>query len=165
MCSACQYAYEKHNLIDWDDREKQLVALLEKHRSKDGRYDCIVPGSGGKDSSYVAHQLKFKYGMHPLTVTWAPFAYTDIGWQNYLSFKDHGFDNVLCFPNGIHHRKLARLAFELLGDAWEPFAYGQKSYAFSDRCEVWNTADVLWGKAESWNMAGQSRVKTNRVKT
>lgn len=130
VCSACNYAYLKHNVIDWKEREKRLLDLLDKYRSKDGSYDCIVPGSGGKDSAFVAHQLKYKYGMHPLTVTWAPFIYTDIGWRNYISFKDSGFDNLLCFPNGIIHRKLSRLAFELLGDAWEPFAYGQKAYAF-----------------------------------
>ncbi len=130
VCSACCYAEIKHHTIDWNKREQMLVELLHRHRSKDGRYDCVVPSSGGKDSSFVAHQLKYKYGMHPLTVTWAPFIYTDVGWQNYLNFKDRGFDNLLCFPNGIVHRKLARLAFELLGDAWEPFAYGQKGYAF-----------------------------------
>ncbi len=130
MCSACQYAYEKQNVIDWEEREEMLKAVLDTYRSKDGSYDCVVPGSGGKDSVYVSHQLKYKYGMHPLTVTWAPFEYTDIGWQNYLAWKDAGFDNLLCFPNGILHRKLSRLGFELLGDAWEPFAYGQKAYAF-----------------------------------
>lgn len=135
VCSACQYAHIKHNVIDWDSREKMLVELLDRFRSQDGSYDCVVPGSGGKDSSYVAHQLKYKYGMHPLTVTWAPFMYTDVGWQNYITFKDHGFDNLLCFPDGIVHRKLARLAFELLGDAWEPFAYGQKAYAFHMACK------------------------------
>jgi len=88
--------------------------LLAEYRSRDGSFDCVVPGSGGKDSSYVSHQLKYKYGMHPLTVTWAPFMYTDVGWQNYVAFKDHGFDNLLCFPDGIIHRKLTRLAFELL---------------------------------------------------
>ena len=130
VCSACNYAHIKHNVIDWKEREKMLLELLDRYRSRDGSYDCVVPGSGGKDSAYVSHQLKYKYGMHPLTVTWAPFEYTDIGWQNYISFKDSGFDNLLCFPNGILHRKLSRIAFELLGDAWEPFAYGQKAYAF-----------------------------------
>lgn len=130
VCSACHYAHEKHNVIDWSERERMLVDLLDQYRSKDGSYDCVVPSSGGKDSAFVAHQLKYRYGMHPLTVTWAPFEYTDIGWHNYLAFKDSGFDNILCFPNGITHRKLSRLAFELLGDAWEPFAYGQKAYAF-----------------------------------
>jgi len=130
VCSACQYAYHKYHEINWDQREKELLQLLKKHRSPDGAYDVIVPGSGGKDSSFVAHLLKEKYGMHPLCVTWAPFQYTDIGWKNFNSFVDSGFDVFNCFPNGQLHRKLARVAFELKGDAWEPFAFGQKAYAF-----------------------------------
>jgi len=130
VCGACNYADLKQNVIDWNEREQMLLELLGKHRSQDGSYDCVVPGSGGKDSAYVSHQLKYVYGMHPLTVTWAPFLYTDVGWQNYISFKDHGFDNLLCFPNGILHRKLARLAFELVGDAFQPFPYGQKAFPY-----------------------------------
>lgn len=130
VCSACNFANKKHHEIDWEKREQMLLDLLAKHKSKDGSYDCIVPVSGGKDSGYVAHLLKYKYGMHPLTITWAPFLYTDIGWDNFIAFKDSGFDNLLFTPNGKIHRKLARLAFELHGDAWDPFGYGQKSLAF-----------------------------------
>lgn len=129
VCSACRW-FEEKNAIDWNERESMLRKLLDSYRSKDGSYDVVVPSSGGKDSAIVAYKLKHIYGMHPLTVTWAPFIYTDIGWQNYLSFKDAGFNNLLCFPDGKSHRKLARLAFEYLGDAWEPFAYGQMSFAF-----------------------------------
>lgn len=130
VCSACRYAELKHKTIDWNERERMLAELLDGYRSKDGSYDCVVPSSGGKDSAFVAHQLKHKYGMHPLTVTWAPFIYTDIGWKNYVAFKDSGFDNILFFQDGVLHRKLARLAFELHGDAWDPFAYGQKNWSF-----------------------------------
>lgn len=156
VCSACNYAHLKHNVIDWTQREKLLVDLLDRHRSKDGSYDCVVPGSGGKDSSYVAHQLKYVYGMHPLTVTWAPFMYTDVGWQNYVAFKDHGFDNLLCFPNGILHRKLARLAFELLGDAWEPFAYGQKAYAYHIACKF-KIPLVFYGESGEIEYGGSTK--------
>lgn len=130
ICSACRYQDEKDFKIDWGKREEMLVELLDKHRSKDGSFDIIVPSSGGKDSGYVAHQLKSRYHMHPLTVTWAPFIYTDIGWKNYVSMVQAGFDNFLFYPNGKLHRKLARVAFELKGDAWEPFGFGQKAYAF-----------------------------------
>ena len=68
--------------------------------------------------------------MHPLCVTWAPFIYTDIGWKNFQNFVNSGFTTLNCFPNGVLHKKLTRAAFELKGDAWEPFAYGQKAYAF-----------------------------------
>ena len=54
--------------------------------SKDGSYDCIVPGSGGKDSAFQAHILKYKYGMNPLTITWPPILYTDYGYKNWKSW-------------------------------------------------------------------------------
>ena len=82
VCSACRYAEIKASEIDWDERDMMFLDLLAKHRSKDGFYDCLVPSSGGKDSAKVAHELKYKYQMHPLTITWAPFMYTSIGWKN-----------------------------------------------------------------------------------
>ena len=50
--------------------------------AKDGTFDCVVPSSGGRGSAWVAHELKTKFKMHPLTVTWSPLKYTDIGWEN-----------------------------------------------------------------------------------
>lgn len=130
ICSACQWAYEKDNVIDWRKREAELIQLCDKYRSNDGSYDVVVPGSGGKDSAYVAHQLKHRYGMNPLCITWSPFEYTKIGWQNLKAFIGAGFTNILGQPDGQIHRKLTKLAFELKGDAWEPFTYGQKAWAF-----------------------------------
>ncbi|HEB79835.1 MAG TPA: N-acetyl sugar amidotransferase, partial [Rhodospirillales bacterium] len=77
-CDACRYA-EKKEQIDWKTREEELLKVLDAHRRADGGYDCLVPGSGGKDSCIAAHILKYKYGMNPLTVTWPPILYTDIG--------------------------------------------------------------------------------------
>ena len=78
MCDACNYNDLKEN-IDWNKREKELIKLLSKFKKNDGSYDVIVPGSGGKDSGFTSHILKYKYGMNPLTVTWAPHLYTDNG--------------------------------------------------------------------------------------
>ncbi len=128
VCDACNYSYVKDHLIDWKKREEELLRLLDKYRSKDGSYDVLVPCSGGKDSGYVAHQLKHVYGMHPLTVTWTPHLYTDIGWKNLQAFIESGFDNILYRPNGIIHRKISRLALELLGDHFEGWGYGANAY-------------------------------------
>ena len=85
VCDACRVAKEKEN-INWKDREEQLLQLLDRYRRNDGHYDCLVPGSGGKDSAYQAHILKYKYGMNPLTVTWPPIMYTDYGYQNWKNW-------------------------------------------------------------------------------
>ena len=128
ICDACK-AVEHKASIDWENREKQLIELCDKHRKNDGSYDCIVPGSGGKDSFYAAHILKYKYGMHPLTVTWAPHIYTRWGWKNFNSWIHSGFDNFLCTPNGKTHRLLTRLAVENLFHPFQPFIFGQKYLA------------------------------------
>lgn len=126
VCAACRYADIKEYEIDWHERECQLIALCNEYRSKKDNYDCIVPGSGGKDSSFTAHVLKYKYNMHPLTVTWAPHIYTDVGFRNFHRWIDAGFDNILFTPNGRVHRLLTRIAFENLLHPFQPFIVGQK---------------------------------------
>lgn len=125
ICDACKYNDVK-NKIDWEEREKKLISLCNKYRKSSG-YDCIIPGSGGKDSAYASHLLKYKYGMNPLTVTWAPHLYTDIGWKNFTNWIHvGGFDNILFTPNGKLHRLLTKLAFENLLHPFQPFIIGQK---------------------------------------
>lgn len=130
ICSACRFSELKDEGIDWKAREAELVELLDRHRRDDGWFDVIVPGSGGKDSSYVAHQVKDRYTMHPLHVTWAPLRYTEIGHQNMQAFVDSGFTNLMCTPNGKLRRVLARVGFEEVGDPFLPFIFGQMCYAF-----------------------------------
>ena len=129
ICDACNFSEKKHHEINWSEREKQLQDLCNKHRKNDGSYDCIVPGSGGKDSFYASHILKTKYGMHPLTVTWAPHVYTEWGWKNFQSWIHSGQDNFLMTPNGRVHRLLTRLSTELLFHPFQAFMFGQKSLA------------------------------------
>lgn len=129
VCSACNFSEYKNLKIDWKKREEELLVLLEKFRKNDGSYDVIVPSSGGKDSAYIAHELKYKYGMNPLTVTWSPHIYTEIGFENFQNMIHiGGLHNILGTPNGVVHRKLTKLAFEILGDPFQPFIYGQTNF-------------------------------------
>jgi len=128
ICDACRFA-EKKEEIDWKDREKQLKQLLNKYRKKDG-FDCLVPGSGGKDSVMAAHLLKYKYGMHPLTVTWPPILYTDYGYQNFRKWIEvSGFDNITYKPNGRVMKLLTKLSIENLMHPFQTFMLGQKNLA------------------------------------
>ncbi len=124
ICSACRIA-EKKKSVDWKSRDLELRELCSRYRRSDGGYDCVVPGSGGKDSFYAAHKLKFEYGMNPLTVTWAPHIYTEWGWQNFQAWMHAGFDNQLFTPNGRVHRLLTRLALEQMFHPFQPFIMGQ----------------------------------------
>ena len=129
VCDACLFAERKATGIDWGERERQLREICDRYRRTDGYYDCLVPGSGGKDSFYAAHKLKYEYGMHPLTVTWAPHIYTDWGYRNHQRWIHAGFDNYLCTPNGRVHRLLTRLAVDNLFHPFQPFMLGQKNLA------------------------------------
>lgn len=127
VCDACRYQEIKAAQIDWERRENALIETLAKYRRNDGGYDVIVPGSGGKDSAYTSHILKYKYGMNPLTVTWAPHKYTDIGWKNFENWIHvGGLDNILFTPNGRLHRYLTRQAFLNLLHPFQPFIVGQR---------------------------------------
>lgn len=128
VCSACNYAEYKRTMIDWAQREKELIDLCNKHRKGNGEYDVIVPCSGGKDGGYVAHQLKYKYGMNPLAVTWAPLKATAIGRMNLDAFIAAGFNHILGTPNPQVTKKLTHLSFKHLGDPFQPFIYGQTNF-------------------------------------
>ena len=128
VCDACKVKEIKDS-IDWQQRESELRDLCDKHRKKDGSYDCLIPGSGGKDSFMQAHLLKYKYDMNPLTCTWAPHIYTDWGWKNHQAWIHAGFDNILFTPNGLIHRLLTRISIERLFHPFQPFMIGQKNLA------------------------------------
>lgn len=128
VCSACNYAEQKRTLIDWSQRERELLELCNKHRKSNGEYDVIVPCSGGKDGSFVAHMLKYKYGMNPLAVTWAPLRATELGRKNLDAFIASGFNHILGTPDPRVTRKLTNLAFTHMGDPFQPFIYGQTNF-------------------------------------
>ena len=126
LCSACEFSFIKKE-TDWKEREELLFELLDPYRSKDGSYDVLVPSSGGKDSSFQAHLLKYKYKMNPLAITWAPNMFTRAGWINFNNLsRVGGIDSFLYTPNGKLHRHLTKLAFTNLGHPFQPFIHGQK---------------------------------------
>ena len=117
------------NRINYKEREKKLLKLLEKFRGK-GEFDCVVPGSGGKDSCYAAHILKYKYGMNPLTVTWPPILYTDYGLANFKNWLKSGkFENISAKRNEYFFKTLTKLSITNLLHPFQTFILGQKNFA------------------------------------
>ncbi|MBL4652379.1 MAG: N-acetyl sugar amidotransferase [Flavobacteriales bacterium] len=128
VCDSCRNGEHKDR-IDWTKREEELLQLLDKYRRTDGGYDCLVPGSGGKDSAYQAHVLKYKYGMNPLTCTWPPILYTEYGYKNWKNWVDSGFDNIAWNRNGKVMKLLTKLSIENLFHPFQTFILGQKNLA------------------------------------
>tara|TARA_A100001015_G_scaffold239553_1_gene272882 strand:+ start:5199 stop:6428 length:1230 start_codon:yes stop_codon:yes gene_type:complete len=115
--------------INFKIREKKLLKLLDRFRGK-GEYDCLVPGSGGKDSCYAAHILKYKYGMNPLTVTWPPILYTSYGKENFKNWlKTGNFHNISAKRNEKFFKILTKESIINLLHPFQTFILGQKNFA------------------------------------
>jgi len=113
-CNACQWSETKQSL-DWHSRQKELEALLARHRRNDGTFDCIVPVSGGKDGSYVAYNLKHKYGMNPLAMTVTPALALPLGEENLKAFVASGYNHMSINPDQHAMRALNKTGFVEMG--------------------------------------------------
>ena len=115
VCNACHTAEAKKQ-IDWDARREEFLELVDKYRAKDRAYDCIVPWSGGKDSSAIAHKLKFEFGLNPLLVTFSPLMPNEIAVHNREALIREGFDHLMIRADQKVSRRLARRFFIERGD-------------------------------------------------
>jgi N-acetyl sugar amidotransferase len=115
VCNACLNAEGKKQ-IDWDRRKEEFLELTERFRPREGLYDCIVPWSGGKDSSSIAYKLKFEFGLNPLLVTFSPLVPNEVGVHNREALISIGFDHIMVRPNKRISRHLARRFFTERGN-------------------------------------------------
>lgn len=122
VCNACRYAENKWKNVDWSARKNEFLETIKPYKSKDGSWDCIVPWSGGKDSSSIAHKLKHEFGLNPLLVTFSPQCPTEIGNHNREAMVQLGFDHLFFRPDQRVHRRLSRRFFIERGNqkqAWD----------------------------------------------
>jgi N-acetyl sugar amidotransferase len=106
---------ETKKTLDWPARQSELLRLLERHRRQDGGFDCLVPVSGGKDGSYVAYNLKHRYGMNPLCVTVTPPLALPLGQRNLEAFVSSGYSHISINPPPQAMRELNRLGLVEMG--------------------------------------------------
>lgn len=119
VCSACR-AYENRKAVDWSKRREELVQVLDRYRSKDGsNWDCIVPVSGGKDSTYQVVKM-LQLGMKPLAVTAATCVMSDVGRRNLDNIRALGVDLLEVRPGLPTRHKINRLALQQVGDITWP---------------------------------------------
>jgi N-acetyl sugar amidotransferase len=123
VCNACRNAEEKTR-IDWFARKQEFLKLIEplRARAERGEFSCVVPWSGGKDSSSIAHKLKFEFGLNPLLVTYSPMIPNEIGHLNREEMVKLGFDHLFFRANQKALRHLAKRFFVERGNpkvAWD----------------------------------------------
>jgi len=121
VCSGCEGAREKKEVINWEERRRELESILDKFRSKNRKnYDCIVPVSGGKDSIYQLHMVKNELKMNPICITFRTDARTKLGEHNIQALREMGVDHIDFTPNPVAFRKLRLKTFREVGDCSLP---------------------------------------------
>lgn len=122
VCDSCRSAERKHGFskaIDWiEQAEKFSEIVAEAKKNKSGCYDCVVPVSGGKDSTWQVLEAKQKHGMKVLAVTFDQFDQTDVGRHNLDVLRNIGVDHIHFTLSPIVVKKLVRKGFELVGDPY-----------------------------------------------
>jgi N-acetyl sugar amidotransferase len=117
-CKICVSREQKQN-IDWAARREALDKIFADAKAKAGNnYDCIVPISGGKDSTWQMHVLVKECGMKPLAVTFSHNWFSKTGWYNLMNgLEKFGIDHVMFTPSRNLVNKCAKRSVETIGDA------------------------------------------------
>ena len=152
VCSACNF-YRDRTSIDWEKRKIELENIFDGYRKKKGNnWDCIVPVSGGKDSTFQVISL-LKLGMNPLCVTSTTCDLSDIGRANIENIKNLGVDYIEMSPNPIVRAKLNRIGLKTIGDISWPEHFG--IFTIPVRAAVqYNVPLIIWEKIHKMNMVG-----------
>ncbi len=118
-CNACSSHVLKAEAIDWVEREKQFKSLVQTVKTKSKGFDCIVPVSGGKDSTWQVVKC-LEHGLRPLAVTWKTPARTKIGQDNLDNLVNLGVDHIDWQVNPLVEKKFMLKAFRKYGSTAIP---------------------------------------------
>lgn len=161
ICNACR-AYDGRKEVDWDKRSAELLQILERYRKRDGsNWDCIVPVSGGKDSTYQVVKM-LQLGLNPLCVTATTCDLSEIGRKNIQNIKNLGVDYVEFSPNPIIRRKLNRIGLNQVGDIAWPEHVG--IFTIPVRAAVqYGVPLLVWGENSQNEYGGPATAAANNV--
>lgn len=163
VCSACRY-FENRTAVNWDKRRQELDAVLEKYRSKDGsNWDCIIPVSGGKDSTAQVIRL-LKLGMNPLCVTATTCDLSLIGRRNIENIKKLGVDYIEVSTNPVVRNKINRIGLLQVGDiSWPEHV---TIFTIPVRVAVaYNVPLLIWGENPQNEYGGPAADSENNTLT
>lgn len=161
VCAACSN-FDSRESVDWEKRLKELKSILEKYKSKDGsNWDCIVPVSGGKDSTYQVIKI-LQLGMNPLCVTSTTCHLSDIGRKNLENIRNLGVDCIEVSPNPVIRKKMNRIGLMEVGDISWPEHVG--IFTIPVRASVqFNIPLIIWGENSQNEYGGPAAASDNNI--
>lgn len=161
ICNACRN-FERREIVDWDERLRALLKILENYRKpKNGHWDCIVPVSGGKDSTYQVVRV-LQLGLNPLCVTSSTCDLSLLGRANIENLKRLGVDHIELSPNPLVRAKLNRFGLTQVGDISWPEHVG--IFTIPVRAAVqFNVPLIIWGENPQNEYGGPAAAAENNV--
>lgn len=161
ICNACR-SFEKRKEISWEERKVEFFRVFDKYRSKDSaNWDCIIPVSGGKDSTYQVLKV-LQLGLNPLCVTATTCHLSDLGRKNIENIKSFGVDYIEFSPNIVVRRKLNRIGLTQVGDISWPEHVG--IFTIPVRAAVeFNVPLIVWGENSQNEYGGPASASENNV--
>jgi N-acetyl sugar amidotransferase len=161
ICNACR-SYEQRNEVDWSARQTELLKILEKYRRPAGsNWDCIIPVSGGKDSTYQVVRM-LQLGLNPLCVTSTTCDLSSLGRTNIENLKHLGVDYVEMSPNPLIRAKLNSIGLKQVGDISWPEHVG--IFTIPVRAAVqFNVPLLIWGENSQNEYGGPAAAAQNNV--
>jgi N-acetyl sugar amidotransferase len=161
VCNACR-SFEKRKETDWELRKKEFFQVVDRYRSKNSTdWDCIIPVSGGKDSTYQVLKV-LQLGLNPLCVTATTCQLSDIGRKNIENIKSFGVDYIEFSPNIVVRRKLNRIGLTQVGDISWPEHVG--IFTIPVRAAVqFNVPLIVWGENSQNEYGGPASASENNV--
>ena len=148
VCLAC-LSYDQKDSIDWEQRQKGLERILEaaKIMASDSPYDCIVPISGGKDSTWQLHVITKVYNMRTLAVTFSHNWFSDAGKKNLENaIEKFNVDHIMFTPNRSLVNRLAKASLTAIGDACWTCHAGVGAFPLKVAVD-WNIPLLIWGES------------------
>tara|TARA_Y100000590_G_C15747383_1_gene1022676 strand:+ start:566 stop:1681 length:1116 start_codon:yes stop_codon:yes gene_type:complete len=160
ICNACLSYYENQK-IDWLKKEKELINLIENLNLNKKSWNCVVPGSGGKDSTYQIIRAK-ELGLNPVLVNASTCDLSDIGRKNLDNIKNIGFDVVEISNNSKIRTKINKICLELLGDiSWPEHVSiftAPVKFALAFKIPL-----ILWGENPQIEYGGPKKSLNNSI--
>ena len=166
ICDSCLSAQKKHGFlksINWDKRKKEFekIIKLTKTQSKSS-YNCIVPVSGGKDSTWQTYAMKEIQNMKPLAVTFDQFDQTEQGKYNLDVLKSIGVDHIHFTINPKIVKNLVKKGFEIVGDPYWINHVGMFTVPFHFACKF-KISLIIYGENPIFEYGGPEKDKNNFI--
>lgn len=162
VCNAC-LSMEKRKEVDWDQRKSELLNVLAKYRRDGANWDCIIPVSGGKDSTYQVIRM-LQLGLNPLCVTATTCDLSEIGRKNIENIKKLGVDYMEFSPNPVIRAKLNKIGLVEVGDISWPEHVG--IFTIPVRAAVqFNVPLIVWGENSQNEYGGPAAAADNNTLT